>query len=121
MSSYNYNLIHQELSQAAVEARRRVLEIERGAPDPHLDAQHDELLGRIAVYDFLRARSMLHTRSGMLSELQWYLTSPVQAPSNAFTAHRFESGRVRLVQSLITRFQRLRSEPIASPRFASAH
>ena len=116
MATYQHHLIDEEFRQLADDARRRVRAIERSQPDLELEAHHDELLGRLAVYDFLHVRPFLKSRNGMISELRWYCTSDVPAPANAYNPNRFESSRFSHARALIARFEQLSSDWTESGR-----
>ena len=104
MAFYDHHSVLEEFTELAGTARRMVLSLERSQPSQEMKDKHDELLGRLAVYDFLRPRPVLGTKRGMLSELAWYLTAHVSSPQNAYNPDRFESSRFSHVRALMERF-----------------
>ena len=113
MAVYDHHSVLEEFTELAGTARRMVLSLERSQPSQEMKDKHDELLGRLAVYDFLRPRPVLGTKRGMLSELAWYLTAHVSSPQNAYNPDRFESSRFSHVRALMERFHEQKDPALA--------
>lgn len=106
MSAWNYSAESTRFQNAALDAERRLREIQaRIKSRPSYKVEHDQVLARFFVFNHLHGRNFAPTRAALIDYLRKFLTDGPTVPSEVLDPEIYQHSWKSEIMALIKRLE----------------